>query len=257
MKMSNLKLHLGCGSNIIPGWNNVDLDSLQADQHLDLTQKLPFKEAEVSRIFTEHFIEHITRGQAVDFLKECYRVLVHNGVIRITTPNLRFLTYAYFTDSINEWDELWQPASRCLMLNEGMRAWGHHFLYDAEELTRILGEAGFKSISFKRYRHSEVEDLVGLESRPFNNELIVEACKVARVDMDIDFSTLNANEVSWSTPKNSTKIVATQATVQIELESNARAEFIKVQAAYIQELEARLAAIQSSFFGKIYSFFSR
>ncbi|MBS7808222.1 methyltransferase domain-containing protein [Variovorax sp. PCZ-1] len=278
MTISNLKLHLGCGSNILTGWNNIDLDSPQADQHLDLTQPLPFQDATVSHIFTEHFIEHITRAQAVEFLKECYRLLAQDGVIRITTPNLRFLVFTYFSDKVNEWGDLWQPASRCLMLNEGMRAWGHHFLYDAEELTRVLGEAGFKSVSFQDYRASEDEVLVGLETRPFHNELIVEARKSTALDFNLEIKILNANEASWSSQNNTPSLIAEQTKVRLAMESKARADFIEVQSATIHQLEtriheleasihkqevlishtqAKLVAFQSSLFGKIYSFFNR
>ena len=133
MNPVNKNLHFGCGSVYFDGWDNVDLDSPLADLNLDLTQPLPFADASVSYMFSEHFIEHVTRKQAVDFLVECRRILRPSGTIRVSTPNLRFLIAAYLALEVREWGELWQPATPCSLMNEGMRSWGHQYLYDAEE----------------------------------------------------------------------------------------------------------------------------
>jgi predicted SAM-dependent methyltransferase len=68
-----MKIHLGCGTNYIKGWVNVDLDSPLADAHLDLRCPLPYADASVNFIFNEHFIEHVTREEGFAFLKECRR----------------------------------------------------------------------------------------------------------------------------------------------------------------------------------------
>ena len=103
MNPVNKNLHFGCGSVYFDGWNNVDLDSPLADLNLDLTQTLPFADASVSYMFSEHFIEHVTRKQAVDFLVECRRILRPSGTIRVSTPNLRFLIAAYLALEVREW----------------------------------------------------------------------------------------------------------------------------------------------------------
>ncbi len=278
MVQTNQKLHLGCGENNFSGWVNIDLDSPTADRLLDLTQSLPFEDSSVSHIFNEHFIEHVTREQAVAFLKECYRVLSSQGAIRISTPNLRYLVHCYFFDNKNEWGNLWQPSTKCQMMNEGMRSWGHQFVYDAEELTRVLGEAGFKSIAFQVYRQSADEVFTGLECRPFHNELIVEACKSSAIDdVDIDFSAVAANEATWNLHSTISAQTFEQTLVKVELESAARAEFIKTESAHIrevetaledqerknqmlksqlEEVEAKLKVFHSSLCGRIKSFFN-
>jgi predicted SAM-dependent methyltransferase len=172
-----MKLHLGSGSVRHDGWLNVDLDAPSADLHLDLTEPLPFDDGSVEFIVNEHFIEHVTRDEALALLKECHRVLCPDGVLRLSTPNLKFLTVCYLSRRIDEWDDLWMPANPCRMMNEGMRSWGHQFMYDADELTAILTEAGFAHITFVAWCESAIDELVGLESRPFHGELIVEAAK--------------------------------------------------------------------------------
>lgn len=173
------KIHLGCGSVYKDGWINIDLDSPVADMQRDLTESLPFANESVGLIYTEHFIEHISRSQAVSFLRECHRILDSSGVMRISTPNLRFLVECYSKGKITEWGQLWAPDSACNLMNEGMRSWGHTYLYDCNEMVRIVTEAGFPPPRLVRWGDSEHTDLKNLETRPHHQDLIVEICKTA------------------------------------------------------------------------------
>ena len=58
-KESMKKLHLGCGTNYIKEWINIDRDSKIADKRADLTKGLPYSGNTVSYIYSEHFIEHL------------------------------------------------------------------------------------------------------------------------------------------------------------------------------------------------------
>lgn len=170
------RLHLGCGPNIMPGWGNLDLAGGPGSYRYDLTHSLPKEDLSVRYIYTEHFIEHIEREAGARLLRECRRVLTDDGVLRVSTPDLRFLVREYESGRLDEWADMqWRPASSCRLLNESMRLWGHVFLYDEAELRQMLGEAGFRSVDRVAYRDSRHAPLVGLETRPFHQDLIVEA----------------------------------------------------------------------------------
>lgn len=171
-----MKLHLGCGTNYIKGWTNVDLDSPMADAHADLRNPLPYGDASVDFIFNEHFLEHITREEGITFLSECRRVLKPVGVFRVSTPDLRWLVAQYVGGQLDEWADVgWVPGTPCRLFNEGMRLWAHKFVYDLPELFGALQEAGFSNVQQVGYRESTHSELVGLECRPWHRELIVEA----------------------------------------------------------------------------------
>ena len=182
----------------MPGWMNIDLDAPEADLQLDLTELLPFESNSVKYIFSEHFIEHVTRDEAITCLQECRRVLADNGVARFTTPSLKFLAAAYLAENKSSWGNLWQPNSFCMMMNEGMRSWGHKFLYDAQEITDVLVAAGFNTITFENYRESLHKEFHGIESRPYHNELIVEATKDKNATPNINFKNIKSAERLWS-----------------------------------------------------------
>lgn len=173
-------MHLGCGGAYKDGWINIDLESPGADLLMDLTNPFPYEGDSVSFIYTEHFLEHIGRSQAVDFLRECRRVLRDGGVLRISTPNLAFLVECYRRKNIAEWGDLWAPDSPCNLMNEGMRSWGHTYLYDFDELVRVLAEAGFSVARRSAWGESVYPDLKGLETRPYHKDLIVEVVKGER-----------------------------------------------------------------------------
>ena len=171
------KLHLGSGSIHLEGWLNIDIDAPQADLRLDLRRPLPCADNTVQFVFSEHFIEHITRSEAVLLLRECWRVLVPGGILRLSTPSLQWIIEKYLERNLTEWGDLWRPATPCQLMNEGLRSWGHQFVYDADELRAVLAEAGFATVEWADWRRSRHPELNNLEQRPYHRELIAEATK--------------------------------------------------------------------------------
>jgi predicted SAM-dependent methyltransferase len=173
-----LKLHLGCGANALPGWTNIDLDSDVADIRQDLTQPLPFADASVELIYTEHFVEHLTRAAGVALFRECARVLRPGGCMRISTPNLATVVRIYMNGPLDFWRPVgWLPASSAQLLNEGLRLWGHQYVYDAQDLAMALSEAGLPGARVATYRQSSRAELGGLECRPYLDDLIMEVVR--------------------------------------------------------------------------------
>lgn len=176
------RLHLACGTNRLPGWANVDIEGPDDVIRLDLTQGLPIADSSVKFVFCEHFIEHVPAQVAQRLLREVCRCLSHDGVLRLSTPDLAVLVDHYQSKRLDTWRDVgWLPDTACCLLNEGMHSWGHHFVYDQTELERTLGVAGFTSYKRVQWRISEHADLTGLECRPDHGELIFEASKQQQV----------------------------------------------------------------------------
>ncbi len=174
----NRKLHLACGDNIIPGWSNVDVEDSGSVIGWDLRRPLPLDAECMRLIYSEHFVEHIAPAEAAALLRECQRVLEPDGILRVSTPDLRKLAQLYLSGRLNEWGDMgWTPATPARMMNEGMRSWGHQFLYDAPELEMLLQSVGFAAITRVRWGESAVAELQRIESRPDHEELIYECRK--------------------------------------------------------------------------------
>lgn len=119
-----LRLHLGCGSNVVDGWVNIDRSPnvylarvpwlraalgragiLSADQagatfprgivRADVTRRIPVADGSAEAVYSSHMIEHLSRWQALALLRESLRVLRPGGVIRIVTPDFAELVAEY------------------------------------------------------------------------------------------------------------------------------------------------------------------
>ena len=175
-----IKLNLGSGPHAIPGWINYDSEYHPGVTPLDLSKGiLPHADNSVDYIFSEHAIEHFTKEQGINLLKECYRVLKKNtGALRLSTPNLKELAEAYLY-SHRELSKgipgIWEPKSPCDLMNEGMRLWGHKYLWDEEELCKTLIEIGFDEPMGQEERgDSIIPELCNLEVRPQHFEMYIE-----------------------------------------------------------------------------------
>jgi predicted SAM-dependent methyltransferase len=153
------RLHVGCGSLVLAGWINVDLERHPGVDHvLDVRRGLPFND--LRYVFAEHFLEHLTEEEGWAFLRECRRILQPGGTLRLSTPNLDWVMVTHYN-----WQErdFATRIEQCRNLNRAFHGWGHQFLYNDTILERALQDAGFGTIQFQAYGESPDLNLRGLE----------------------------------------------------------------------------------------------
>ncbi|MDR2507797.1 MAG: glycosyltransferase, partial [Candidatus Accumulibacter sp.] len=176
-----IRLNLGCGDRILPGFINIDTLP-GVDMQLDVRQGLPFPDASCDTVFSEHFIEHLDRREGLRLLREIRRVLKTGGILRIATPDLEQAVDDYQRNFTHEdfarFGISW-ARTRCEKLNIGMREWGHKWIYDQEELQRVAEIAGLKFAERCRIGESRHERLQQLEHRA-GSRLILEFSKPDR-----------------------------------------------------------------------------
>jgi SAM-dependent methyltransferase len=143
------KVNLGCGENILPGWENHDMD-------VDITKPLPYKDATIGFILAEHCVEHTTTPEAVRFFAEAHRVLTDGGTLRIAVPSADKI-YTSADDKYLDWhgrsgfgDGTRRSAVSAILLGHGhLSAWSYSIL------EACLFAAGFDNI--KQCEFSELE----------------------------------------------------------------------------------------------------
>jgi predicted SAM-dependent methyltransferase len=89
-------VNLGCGACFHPDWVNFDLISQSPDviEH-DLRTRLPLDDASCAVVYHSNVLEHLPHAFAPLFLKECHRVLVPGGVLRVVVPDLETIARLY------------------------------------------------------------------------------------------------------------------------------------------------------------------
>jgi predicted SAM-dependent methyltransferase len=151
-----LRVHLGCGNALFPGWLNVDcyppVSRTGAEiLTLDMRRGLPLADRSVVALFSEHFLEHLSVETVRDvILPEMRRVLEPGGRARIGVPSGEYFVDQYVAHLSGQPDPLFEAnrgaATPMMMLNDITHGFGHRFLYDFETLASMLRKAGFATV---------------------------------------------------------------------------------------------------------------
>lgn len=89
-------LNLGCGQKYHKDWVNIDFvsNSKQVKVH-NLLNGIPINDHCVDVVYHSHVLEHFSKEDGFHFMKECFRVLNTNGIIRIAVPDLEIIAKEY------------------------------------------------------------------------------------------------------------------------------------------------------------------
>ena len=97
-----MKLNLGCGDKILPGYVNVDVAETRAGKRPDVLCDLhalePFEADSADEILAVHVVEHFWRWEVADVLREWLRVLRPEGRMVLECPNLALACAAFLAD---------------------------------------------------------------------------------------------------------------------------------------------------------------
>ena len=139
-----LALNVGCGSNKIEGYINIDTEeSCKPDLiHNMLEKPLPYETGTVDRILFFHCIEHIRKGYHLGILAEFYRVLKPEGQIFISYPNF-WECARLWHDNAGAKRNFWEATIFGRQLYETDY---HVCAMNPDELAEMLDRCGFKQI---------------------------------------------------------------------------------------------------------------
>jgi len=157
-------LNIGCGTNPMPGWINVDLNAKYPQiGYMDAGKPFPFPNGSFSKVFSEHMFEHLPFKTGMQMLREVYRVLATGGEFILSVPTLDFLMRLYSEReselhkqyvkwSISQFDPETQEfysdeqVPTMFVVNNFMRFWGHQMIYDIDTLKSLLLRVGFQEV---------------------------------------------------------------------------------------------------------------
>jgi len=147
-----VKLHLGCGGVQWLDFINVDLhphdetksddsrDGCIADVFADM-RNLGLAEASIDEIFTSHTIDHFTRWEAIDMLRDWYRMLKPGGLVVIEVADFnRCILWLFHPRGRNR-----QLARNQFYGNQWDRIdfETHRYVWSSRELRGVLRQIGF------------------------------------------------------------------------------------------------------------------
>ena len=147
-----VRLNLGCGDKILPGYINIDTVSSRAgkqpDVNADIRDLRKIKSFIADEILAVHVIEHFYFWEVVPLLKSWRRLLKPGGKLILECPNLLYAcqmivenpamrSQADKAGQMSMWpfygDPSWKDPLMC-----------HKWAYTPESLMAVLDEAGYQ-----------------------------------------------------------------------------------------------------------------
>ena len=137
-------------------------------------------------VYSEHFIEHIFKYQGIDFLKEMFRVLKRQGVIRTIWPSYEFVEKLVSNKKLTDNEEYFVKHYYSFYVcnnnfapkgfeNKGKReqcALGllhqkgeHRCLWSIKDLKQELKNIGFIDVKEQQYQESDFVPFKNLECK--------------------------------------------------------------------------------------------
>ncbi|HEX6188522.1 MAG TPA: methyltransferase domain-containing protein [Pyrinomonadaceae bacterium] len=168
----NLKLNLGCGGDLKPGWINVDLWLDSPDPrpegseaifiNYDLRREIPLDAGSCEIIYSSHFFEHLDYNVGLRQLRECYRLLKPHGTFRISLPDFKGACRAYLNNDADYFKLVdtgvflpeVEPGTLTLIdyINFAAYQSGEHKrMYDEEKVIVLLQKIGFSAVTVSSY----------------------------------------------------------------------------------------------------------
>lgn len=209
-----VRLNIGCGHIQPAGWINIDnsiraslasrlpiLDRLltrlkllpmtefnRYTRVINVHKKLPWPDKSVDAIYCGEVLEHFDVKQGEQFIRECFRILRPDGVLRVRVPdNYRFwksytreyetaiaLNHDQWTDRHTRWIAMFFKDICVRRPYFGSMGHFHKWMYDEISLTLLFRNAGFLGVERRAFHDSRIHDVSAVEAR---DDLIIEAVK--------------------------------------------------------------------------------
>lgn len=137
-----MKLHIGCGERYLPGYRHLDEREFPHVDYIGRAEKLSaFDDNSIEEIYACHILEHFPRSEVTNVLKEWYRVICPNGLLRIAVPDFEAIAQVYSSSGDLE---------QVLGLLYGGQNYSGNYHFQAfyfARLKRILTQTGFHTVS--------------------------------------------------------------------------------------------------------------
>jgi predicted SAM-dependent methyltransferase len=135
-----MKVHIGCGSKILSGWVNCDVQAYPGVDVVSSFENLSFDAGSVDEIYACHIVEHFSRHEISDLIKKMHGWLREGGKFWIAIPD-----FGACVEHYTKYHDI--SALLGLMMGGQKNDYDFHkMLFDFKYLKNVLVESGFKTV---------------------------------------------------------------------------------------------------------------
>jgi len=151
-----VKLHVGCGNVILPGWTNLDIDDIPGvdiNDDAGILSKIPDESCDI--IYACHILEHFGRHEVGNVLKTWNKKLKNNGILRLAVPDFQKVIQWYQKNP-----EL-EDVTGLTVGGQKTKYDFHKVIFDKKKLADLLTNSGFYDIrewDWRKTDHSNIDD---------------------------------------------------------------------------------------------------
>lgn len=152
----HLRLNVGSGDDPLDYYTNLDCNLGKQPDILAHVPPLPFRDESLCEIWACHFLEHLEREEAAEFLRECHRCLKPRGRLGLVVPDTRAIMKRYLEGDRTMMpmgpEGAWWPLDDLdvlchLFLYASIRGEdSHKWSYDQTTLGKVMTETGFENL---------------------------------------------------------------------------------------------------------------
>lgn len=151
------RINVGCGQALRAGYWNIDLvryDDVEYSNHYftvcDIRDGFPVHDGSICEVRADQFIEHLTLPELVGFVRECQRVLVAGGEIRLTFPDVEHIAEwcgqgkcDHVADMMGRGGDEGMPKGLLVLNLSANEWWDHRTILTGDLVAQLLVRHGF------------------------------------------------------------------------------------------------------------------
>ncbi len=146
-----MKLHVGCGTNKLQGWINIDgVDACKPDLVYDLSKPLPYEDLSAQELRADGVLEHFDKYMRYAIMSDWARVLKIGGLLHLELPDFdkllwRFRKFYDFDSFVDTFFGENMLHGEIYIGHFGNHKWG----YSRRSLTAFIKQFGIEPVQVK------------------------------------------------------------------------------------------------------------
>lgn len=161
---NQIRIHVGCGSNVLDGYTNIDLfpSGVPDVQQSDLFA-LALTDDSVDEILAEHVVEHMSFKEEEAFFFEAFRVLKPGGLLEIEVPDMEWLCERFLSGT-EGFPSFYRIGVDGHYFGNGSSASSRWGIITTHFFGNQNGEGQFHKTGFSRDKVEAISEILGFDS---------------------------------------------------------------------------------------------